>query len=71
MQKWVEVNFYKCEPKKCDPKNGQCAAVKVCKHEILEQDEPFETPMHAARDLCVGCLDCVKACSLKAIEEKK
>jgi Fe-S-cluster-containing hydrogenase component 2 len=71
MQKWVEVNFYKCDPVKCDSKNGVCAAALVCKHEILEQDEPFETPMHAARDLCIGCLDCMKACPLKAIEIKK
>jgi ATP-binding cassette subfamily E protein 1 len=71
MQKWVEVNFFKCDPEKCDPKKGECAAAIVCEHEILEQDEPFETPMHAARDLCIGCLDCVKACPMEAIEAKK
>jgi formate hydrogenlyase subunit 6/NADH:ubiquinone oxidoreductase subunit I len=71
MQKSVEVNFYKCDPEKCDPKKGICQAAKACKHEILEQDEPFETPMHAARELCIGCLDCVKACPLRAIENMK
>lgn len=71
MQKWVEVNFQKCDPQKCDTKNGICKAVKACKQEILEQEEPFDMPMHAARDLCIGCLDCVKACPRSAIEEKK
>jgi ATP-binding cassette subfamily E protein 1 len=71
MQKWVEVNFQKCDPEKCDPKKGICAAVSACKHEIIEQDEPFEMPMHAPKDFCFGCLDCAKACPLKAIETNK
>jgi translation initiation factor RLI1 len=70
MQKWVEVNFHKCDPKKCDPEHGICAAVKSCKHDILEQEEPFEVPMHFSREMCIGCADCVKACSRKAIENK-
>ena len=67
MQKWVDVNYYKCDPRICDPKQGICAAVRECKHDILEQDEPFEAPMHASRELCIGCYDCAKACPLNAI----
>ena len=70
MQKWVEVNFKKCEPKKCDPKKGICIAAQVCPHDILEQEEPFDMPMHFSRDMCIGCNDCVKACPLKAIQSK-
>lgn len=68
MQKWVEVNFNKCDPKKCDLKHGICVAVQKCKHEILEQEGPFEMPMHSSREMCIGCSDCAKACPLKAID---
>ena len=70
MQKWVEVNFHKCDPKSCDSKRGLCATVKSCKHDILEQEEPFEVPMHFSREMCIGCSDCAKACPRKAIEFK-
>ena len=70
MQKWVEVNFYKCDPKKCDPQHGICAAATQCKQEILEQEEPNEMPMHASREMCIGWSDCVRVCPLKAIEHK-
>jgi ferredoxin len=70
MQQWVEVNFIKCDPNKCDSDKGICAAVSSCKHDILEQEEPFEPPMHFSRDMCVGCSDCIRACKLKAIENK-
>jgi ferredoxin len=68
MQKWVEVNFLVCEPKKYDPKHGICKAVEECKHDILEQEEPFEVPMHFSREMCIGCGDCVKVCPLNAVE---
>lgn len=68
MAKWAEVNYNKCEPKKCNPKNGVCAAALACTHDILEQEGPFEIPMHLSRDMCVGCNDCVLACSLYAIK---
>jgi formate hydrogenlyase subunit 6/NADH:ubiquinone oxidoreductase subunit I len=70
MQKWVEVNFYKCDPNLCDPEHGLCVAAQKCKYEILEQEEPYEMPMHFLREMCIGCYDCVKACPRAAIETR-
>lgn len=69
MNKWVEVDYERCDPHKCDPENGKCSASCICKHEILEQEGPFEIPMQLSRDQCVGCGDCIKACPLRAIQE--
>jgi ATP-binding cassette subfamily E protein 1 len=69
MNKWVEVDYDRCDPKKCDPEKGKCPASLTCKHDILDQEEPFEAPMQLSRDQCVGCEDCIKSCPLKAIKE--
>lgn len=68
MQKWAEVNYEKCDPKKCNPKDGICVAAQACTHDILEQEEQFEIPMHLSREMCVGCGDCVNICPLNAIK---
>jgi translation initiation factor RLI1 len=59
------VDFSKCHPEKCD--QGICVAVALCKHKLLEQEAPYEPPMHINTSLCKGCGDCARACPYKAI----
>jgi translation initiation factor RLI1 len=67
MQKWVDIITDRCLPDKCGQEHGLCQAVDACKHNMLEQEEPYEVPMLISRKMCVGCGDCVKACPLQAI----
>jgi translation initiation factor RLI1 len=59
------VDYKKCHPESCD--SGVCAAVLACSHELLKQEVPYDVPM-TDPSVCQGCGDCVRACSLKAIE---
>jgi len=61
------VKYKKCAPEKCSPNNGICSAVKVCIHNILIQEETYDSPMVFPADMCQGCGDCVQACPLNAI----
>jgi translation initiation factor RLI1 len=66
---WVE--YEKCDPKKCDPDKGRCAAVEACSHKVMKQiDGPFESPA-VFQDLCMGCWDCIEACPLDAVQKKE
>ena len=62
------VQHTRCDPKTCSPEDGICPAVKVCRREILEQEEPHESPVLLRSDMCRGCGDCVPACPLEAIK---
>jgi ATP-binding cassette subfamily E protein 1 len=67
---FAALNYEKCDPKTCDPESGLCPAVPSCDHKVLKQlDGPFESPM-VFQDICMGCWDCIEACSLGAIEVK-
>ncbi len=68
MQKWIEVDYHLCNPKGCDPTEGLCIASQICKYDILEQEEPYEVPMHFSREQCMGCGDCAKTCPLQALK---
>ena len=61
------IEYDKCKPEKCSPNDGICCAVKVCTRSILKQEDIYESPMVFPADMCQGCSDCVKACSLGAI----
>ena len=61
------VKYDKCTPEKCSPNDGICSAVKACTHDILKQEEPYDSPMVFLADMCQGCGDCVHACPLDAI----
>ncbi|RLC29709.1 MAG: ferredoxin [Deltaproteobacteria bacterium] len=64
------VNYDKCDPGKCNPETGSCAAVKACSNKVIKQiDGAFEPPA-VFQDMCMGCWDCVEACPLDAIEMK-
>jgi translation initiation factor RLI1 len=65
--KWVNVDFERCHPATCDPDAGTCPAAIACTHKILLQEDPGEEPMLISMKLCVGCGDCVRACSLNAL----
>ncbi|MFC1485513.1 4Fe-4S binding protein [Candidatus Latescibacterota bacterium] len=61
------VKYDKCVPEKCSPSDGMCRAVEVCKHDILKQEEVYESPGGFPAFMCKGCGDCVQACPLEAI----
>lgn len=64
------VDYQKCDPLKCNPEEGVCAAVSACTHKVLKQiDGVFEPPM-IFQDMCMGCWDCMEACPLEAIQMK-
>jgi len=47
-----------------------CEAVRSCKKKLLEQEEPWESPILISMKMCTGCGACVAACPLAAIEIK-
>lgn len=64
------INYDICDPKKCNPDQGRCAAVSACTHKVLKQiDGVFEQPM-IFQDMCMGCWDCIEACPLDAVYAK-
>ena len=64
------VDYAICDPKKCNPAEGLCAAVQSCSHKVIKQiDGVFEPPM-VFQDMCMGCWDCIEACPLEAIQIK-
>ncbi|RLC27840.1 MAG: ferredoxin [Deltaproteobacteria bacterium] len=67
---FASVNYEICNPGKCNPYEGRCAAVPACSHKVLKQlDGVFEPPM-VFQDLCMGCRDCIEACPIDAIYMK-
>jgi len=65
------IIYDKCNPKKCNPENGVCAAVPACSHKVIKQmDGAFESPV-IFQDMCMGCWDCIEACPLGAIKVKQ
>ncbi|MDR3568728.1 MAG: 4Fe-4S binding protein [Syntrophobacteraceae bacterium] len=63
------VDYGKCDPKGCSPKNGVCASASVCAFKVLKQiDGRFEQPM-VFQDMCMGCWDCMEACPFKAVQQ--
>ena len=64
------VDYEICNPRKCNPDEGLCAAVLACSHKVLKQiDGGFEPPM-VFQDMCMGCWDCVEVCPLDAVQQK-
>jgi translation initiation factor RLI1 len=70
VNKYVTIDFEKCDPMVCDPQNGLCHAALACKRKLLVQEEPWESPMLLSIKMCVGCGTCVPACPLAAVEIK-
>ncbi len=64
------VDYDICDPSKCNPGTGICAAAKACTHKVMSQiDGAFEPPI-VFQDMCMGCGDCVEACPLDAVSIK-
>ncbi len=59
------VDYKKCHPERCD--SGICAAALACPHKLLKQEAFYEVPM-THPSVCRGCGDCVRACTLGAIQ---
>jgi ATP-binding cassette subfamily E protein 1 len=69
-KKFAMVDYGICNPGRCDPDTGKCAAASACTHKVLKQiDGPFEPPI-VFQDLCMGCWDCIEACPLNAVGMK-
>ncbi|MBI9106988.1 MAG: 4Fe-4S binding protein [Spirochaetales bacterium] len=66
MRKYASIDFSICNPTKHDGKTGLCMAVPACKHQLLEQEAPFEGPLLSTA-MCIGCGECARACPLRAI----
>lgn len=66
--KFARVDFSRCAPEKCNSGAGACMAMEFCSHGLLDQEEPFDTPMLLSVSMCVGCADCARACPLGAIQ---
>jgi Fe-S-cluster-containing hydrogenase component 2 len=67
MNKWACVDFSICRPALCDGKTGACSASLACRKNLLEQEEPFDSPVLLSSRMCVGCGDCVTACPFGAV----
>jgi NAD-dependent dihydropyrimidine dehydrogenase PreA subunit len=70
VNKYASIDFDKCNPRGCDGQLGMCEAVRSCKKKLLEQEEPWESPILISMKMCTGCGACVAACPLAAIEIK-
>ena len=70
MNKYANIDFEKCDPTRCDADHGVCQAARSCRHKLLEQEDPKDSPMLLSIRMCVGCGTCVPACPLGAIEIK-
>jgi ATP-binding cassette subfamily E protein 1 len=64
------VDYERCNPRECNSENGVCAAISACTHKVIKQlDGVFQPPI-IFQDICMGCWDCIEACSLDAIQIK-
>jgi ATP-binding cassette subfamily E protein 1 len=64
---FASLDYTRCDPSRCDPVEGLCAAVPACSHKLIKQlDGPFTSPV-IFQDMCMGCWDCIEACPLDAI----
>ncbi|MBN1836021.1 MAG: 4Fe-4S binding protein [Spirochaetales bacterium] len=68
MNKWADIDFDRCDPRRCNGGDGVCLAARACTHKILEQEAPFDPPMLLSLKLCVGCGNCVTECPFGAIQ---
>ena len=65
------VDYETCNPEKCDPENGICAAANACTYKVMKQiDGAFESPL-VFQDMCMGCWDCIEVCPLGAVSVKE
>ncbi|MBT4483681.1 MAG: 4Fe-4S binding protein [Candidatus Latescibacteria bacterium] len=64
------IQFEKCNPETCNPKEGKCISIKACKKSIISQEMDYDIPMVFPIEICLGCGDCVKECPLGAIQIK-
>ncbi len=65
MNKNVEIDFSRCSPGQCGG-SGHCRAVDACSKGLLEQEDPYGSPMLISTRLCSGCGSCVRTCPLGA-----
>ena len=67
LNKYAIIDFERCDPRTCDSQHGLCAAARSCKKKLLQQEEPWESPILLSMKMCTGCGACVAACPLGAI----
>ena len=68
MNKSAVVDLDKCDPENCSGQDiGICRASRHCIHKLLVQEALFDPPMIVFHKMCIGCGECAKECSLKAI----
>jgi translation initiation factor RLI1 len=61
------IDYGKCDPSECSPRDGVCRAAAACTRGILIQEAPHEPPFVFPPALCQGCADCSEACPRYAI----
>ena len=66
MNKNAEIDFSRCRPGACGG-DGRCPAAEACAKRLLEQEDPYGSPMLVSARLCSGCGSCVRTCPLGAL----
>lgn len=67
LKKYLDIDYKKCDPAKCDPQGRICEAAKSCTKKLLVQEEAGDGPILFSSNACIGCGKCARACPYNAI----
>jgi ATP-binding cassette subfamily E protein 1 len=67
VKKYLDIDYKKCDPAKCDPDTLGCKAAKTCTKKLLVQEEPGNGPILFSSNACIGCGKCARECPCNAI----
>ncbi|MFB6291111.1 MAG: 4Fe-4S binding protein [Candidatus Bipolaricaulia bacterium] len=68
--KHVIVDYNSCPASECYNSEGgeECPAKLACSPGVLIQEEQDDPPMLPSPRMCIGCGDCIRACTHEAIK---